>query len=52
LYKFIERLGKNLTNIPSVMVKVDQEKNIDYAVTSALGGGKPGRNKRKALKRN
>ena len=45
------RLGKNLTNVPSVMIRVDQEKNIDYSATSSLGGGRPGRNKRKALKK-
>lgn len=45
------RLGKNLTNVPSVMIRVDQEKNIDYTANSSLGGGRPGRNKRKALKK-
>jgi small subunit ribosomal protein S9e len=41
------RVGKNLTNVPSLMVRVDSEKNIDYAVNSSLAGG----NKRKSLKR-
>lgn len=45
------RLGKNLTNVPSVMIRVDQEKNIDFTANSSLGGGRPGRNKRKALKK-
>ena len=45
------RLGKNLTNVPSVMIRTDQEKNIDFTANSSLGGGRPGRNKRKALKR-
>lgn len=45
------RLGKNLTNVPSVMIRMDQEKNIDYTANSSLGGGRPGRNKRKALKK-
>jgi hypothetical protein len=33
------------------MVRVDQEKNIDFTAQSSLGGGRPGRNKRKALKK-
>ncbi len=45
------RVGKNLTNVPSLMVRVDAEKNIDYAVNSSLAGGRPGRNKRKSLKK-
>ena len=44
------RVGKNLTNVPSFMVRVDSEKNIDLAANSSLGGGRPGRNKRKSLK--
>jgi len=32
------------------MVRVDSEKNIDLAANSSLGGGRPGRNKRKSLK--
>tara|TARA_B110000503_G_C7058157_1_gene375411 strand:- start:767 stop:907 length:141 start_codon:yes stop_codon:yes gene_type:complete len=40
-----------MTNIPSLMVRCDSEKNIDYTINSSLGGGRPGRNKRKSLKR-
>ena len=32
------------------MVRVDSEKNIDFAQTSPLGGGRVGRTKRKKLK--
>ncbi len=32
------------------MVRTDSEKTIDMALTSPLGGGKPGRTKRKNLK--
>ncbi len=32
------------------MVRTDSEKTIDTASTSPLGGGKPGRTKRKNLK--
>jgi len=34
------------------MVRVDSEKNIDFTAKSSLGGGRPGRNKRRSLKRN
>jgi small subunit ribosomal protein S9e len=44
------RVGKNLVTIPSFMVRTDKEKQIDFAVTSPLGGGRPGRTKRRKLK--
>ena len=34
------------------MVKVDSENRIDFAKTSPLGGGRPGRLKRKKIKSN
>jgi small subunit ribosomal protein S9e len=43
------RVGKQVVNIPSFMVRVDSQKHIDFALTSPFGGGRPGRNKRKAL---
>ena len=39
-----------MVNIPSFMVKVESEKQIDYAKTSPLGGGRSGRVKRKKIK--
>jgi small subunit ribosomal protein S9e len=33
------------------LVRTDSEKIIDKAATSPLGGGRPGRNKRKSEKR-
>ena len=44
------KVGKNLTNVPSFMVRVDSEKQIDFSNASPLGGGKPGRTKRKMMK--
>mmetsp|Transcript_49936 Transcript_49936/g.101858 ORF Transcript_49936/g.101858 Transcript_49936/m.101858 type:complete len:189 (+) Transcript_49936:45-611(+) len=41
------RVGRQMVNIPSFLVRVDSEKHIDYALTSPLGSGKPGRVKRK-----
>mmetsp|Transcript_30037 Transcript_30037/g.42223 ORF Transcript_30037/g.42223 Transcript_30037/m.42223 type:complete len:195 (-) Transcript_30037:110-694(-) len=44
------RVGKQIVNVPSFMVRVDSQKHIDFAVTSPYGGGRPGRVKRKKLK--
>mmetsp|Transcript_1420 Transcript_1420/g.2358 ORF Transcript_1420/g.2358 Transcript_1420/m.2358 type:complete len:190 (-) Transcript_1420:49-618(-) len=41
------RVGRQMVNIPSFLVRVDSEKHIDYALTSPFGGGRPGRVKRK-----
>ena len=43
------RVGKQIVNIPSFMVRTDSQKHIDFAVTSPYGGGRPGRNRRKAI---
>ncbi|GFS32270.1 ribosomal protein S4 [Actinidia rufa] len=34
----------------SFMVRVDSQKHIDFSLTSPLGGGRPGRVKRKNMK--
>jgi len=44
------RVGKRLVNVPSFMVRLDSEKHIEFALTSPLGGGRPGRVKRKKLR--
>ena len=41
------RVGKQVVNVPSFMVRVDSEKHIDFAVTSPYGQGRPGRVARK-----
>ena len=43
------RVGKQVVNVPSFMVRVDAQKHVDFALSSPFGGGRPGRNKRKAL---
>lgn len=43
------RVGKQVVNVPSFMVRVDAQKHVDFALASPFGGGRPGRNKRKAL---
>ncbi|GBE61663.1 40S ribosomal protein [Babesia ovata] len=44
------RVGKQIVDIPSFMVRVDSEKHIDFALTSPFGGGRPGRVHRKTLR--
>eukprot|EP01117_Protostelium_nocturnum_P007985 TRINITY_DN2845_c0_g1_i1.p1 TRINITY_DN2845_c0_g1~~TRINITY_DN2845_c0_g1_i1.p1 ORF type:complete len:194 (+),score=41.10 TRINITY_DN2845_c0_g1_i1:91-672(+) len=43
-------VGKQIVNVPSFMVRVESEKHIDLAANSPLGGGRPGRQKRKKLR--
>ena len=45
------RVGKQMVNVPSFMVRVDREKQIDFAATSPFGGARAGRTKRKNAKR-
>merc|ERR1711943_107395 len=35
------RVGKQIVDVPSFMVRIDSEKHIDFAITSPLGDGKP-----------
>jgi len=44
-------VGKQVVDVPSFTVRTDSEKHIDIALGSALGGGKPGRVKRKKMRR-
>lgn len=44
------RVGKQVVNVPSFMVRVDSQKHIDFALTSPFGGGRPGRIKRRNMK--
>lgn len=44
------RVGKQLVNVPSFLVRTDSQKLIDLATTSPFGGGRPGRCKRKKLR--
>merc|ERR1719464_404510 len=43
------RVGNQICDIPSFLVRVDSEKQIDFANTSPFGGGRAGRVKRKNL---
>merc|ERR1711918_240479 len=41
------RVGKQVVNVPSFMVRVDSQPHIEFALNSPFGGGRPGRVKRK-----
>ena len=41
------RAGRQVVNIPSFLVRVDSQKHVDFSLTSPLGGGRPGRVKRR-----
>ena len=43
----LARVGRQVVNIPSFMVRVDSQKHIDFSLTSPFGGGRPGRVKRR-----
>merc|ERR1739845_174583 len=43
------RVGKQICDIPSFLVRLDSEKHIDFALTSPFGGGRPGRVRRKRM---
>ena len=43
------RVGKQIVNIPSFMVRTESQKHIDFAIPSPYGGGRPGRKKRKSI---
>ena len=41
------RVGKQVVDAPSFIVRVESQKHIDFATTSPYGGGRPGRTQRK-----
>merc|ERR1719199_1547038 len=44
------RVGKQIVDIPSFMVRQDSQKHIDFALTSPFGGGRAGRVKRRTVR--
>lgn len=44
------RVGKQIVNVPSFIVRLDSQKHIDFALTSPFGNGRPGRVRRKKAK--
>merc|ERR1712048_171860 len=45
------RVRKQVVNVPSFIVRLDSQKHIDFSTNSPYGGGRPGRVKRKNLKK-
>lgn len=45
------RVGKQVVNVPSFVVRLDSQKHIDFALTSPYGGARAGRVKRKRAKK-
>merc|ERR1712224_905239 len=43
------RVGKQIVNVPSFIVRLDSQKHIDFSLKSPFGGGRPGRVKRKKM---
>merc|ERR1711959_213776 len=37
------RVGRQIVNVPSFMVRLDSQKHIDHSLSSPFGGGRPGR---------
>lgn len=50
IYLGLFRVGRQVVNIASFMVRVDSQKHIDFSLTSPFGGGRPGRVKRRNQK--
>ncbi|PFX26943.1 40S ribosomal protein S9 [Stylophora pistillata] len=45
------RVRKQLVNVPSYIVRLDSQKHIDFSLNSPYGGGRPGRVKRKNMRK-
>ncbi|KAG4106945.1 40S ribosomal protein S9 [Neocallimastix lanati (nom. inval.)] len=43
------RVGKQIVDVPSFVVRVNSDSHIDFALNSTFGGGRPGRVKRRNL---
>lgn len=44
-------MRKQVVNVPSFIVRLDSQKHIDFSLKSPFGGGRPGRVKRKNLRK-
>ncbi|KAL6562530.1 40S ribosomal protein S9-2 [Orobanche gracilis] len=44
------RVGRQVVNVPSFMVRLDSQQHVNFSLTSPFGGGRPGRVRRKNLK--
>lgn len=51
LFNFVCSVRKQVVNIPSFIVRLDSQKHIDFSLKSPFGGGRPGRVKRKNMRK-
>lgn len=51
LINIIFRVRRQVVNIPSFIVRLDSQKHIDFSSKSPFAGGRPGRVKRRNLKK-
>merc|ERR1711890_195914 len=45
------RVRRQMVNVPSFIVRLDSQKHIDFSLKSPFGGGRPGRVKRKNVRK-
>ncbi len=45
------RVRRQVVDVPSFIVRLDSQKHIDFSLKSPFGGGRPGRVKRRNLKK-
>lgn len=50
-FPLIHSVRKQVVNIPSFIVRLDSQKHIDFSTKSPFGQGRPGRVKRKNMKK-
>ena len=44
-------MRRQVVNVPSFIVRLDSQKHIDFSLKSPFGGGRPGRVKRRNMKK-
>lgn len=49
--RIFHSVRKQVVNIPSFIVRLDSQKHIDFSLKSPFGGGRPGRVKRKNMRK-
>ena len=45
------RVRRQVVDVPSFIVRLDSQKHIDFSLQSPYGGGRPGRVKRRTLRK-
>ena len=50
-FSLLSSVRKQLVNVPSYIVRLDSQKHIDFSLNSPYGGGRPGRVKRRNMRK-